>query len=72
MNRPSFQHQGHPVSFFLASAYAGGGSVGFRQRQTREADSHLGFAGSYPVQFGRNRANTVFDLSTEGFALRDG
>ena len=41
-------------------ASAGGGSAGFRKRHTREPGSHLGFAGSHPVQSRGNRANTAF------------
>lgn len=44
-------------------AYAGGGSAGFRQRQMCEPGSHLGFAGSHPVQSGGKRANTAFCLN---------
>jgi hypothetical protein len=54
------------------SAYAGGGCVGFRQRQTCEPGSDLGSR----VRIRSNRGDSVpilfFGLSLEGFALRDG
>ena len=69
---PGFQYQARPFRFFPASAYAGGGSAGFRPRQTCEPGSHLGSRVRTRCNLGETVPILLFVLTVEGCALRDG